>query len=142
MSIYGKIVKIISDTQIIINIGEKDGVKEGMVFIIYDEGEEVKDPLTGESLGKLEIRKGKLTVKQTMPKMSLLETGEKLVKKESALSEATKSLKVLLENYQPYRYERVKERININVEHSALIDFLFQRKLVYVGDKVRSVNET
>ena len=134
--IYGIIVKIISDTQIIINKGEYDGVKEGMKFIIYDESEELKDPLTGSSLGRMEFRKGNLFVKQTMPKISILETGEKLIKQQSALAEALITMDLL------NSVQRVKEHLELETNTSPLLNFLgLGKRTVKVGDKVRSLLE-
>lgn len=52
------VAKIIDDYTIVINKGSKNGVKEGQRFLIYEIGEEIFDPVTKESLGKLEIVKG------------------------------------------------------------------------------------
>jgi len=139
--IRGCIVKILSDTQIIINKGEGDGVVDGMAFVIYDEGEEQTDPETGKSLDFIEIHKGKLKVKQTMPKMSLLETGEKLVEKrrKSAYVEAAESIARLSQSYTTV--ERVKETLNLGGDAGRLREFIFSQKPVKVSDKVRSVVE-
>lgn len=132
--IYAKIVQIISNTQVIIDKGEVNGIKIGMKFVIYDEGEEILDPVTKVSLGKFEIQKGNVIVKQTMPGMSLLETEEKLEKRESALSEAMKTIS----GYNlTYTIERVKQKLEIDPKSINVT--LFKKRLVSVGDKVRSV---
>jgi len=135
--IYGQIVKILSDTQIIIDKGELDSVQEGMTFIIYDEGEQIQGR-EGEELGPREIRKGVLKVKQTMPKMSVLETTEKLVRRKSSLDEARSQLASILRPMQEYQVERVQEKLNIG-ELGALGKLLYQKGPVAVGDKVRSL---
>lgn len=53
--ISGKVLKVLSDTQILINKGAIDGVSKENVFVIYYEGEEIFDPDTQKSLGILEI---------------------------------------------------------------------------------------
>jgi hypothetical protein len=56
----GKIIKILDDRRVIVNLGFKDGVKKDMKFIIYDEGEEIIDPESKTSLGKREIVKHRI----------------------------------------------------------------------------------
>ena len=72
--IFAKIAEIISKTKIVINKGCKDGVKEGMEFIIYNEGAPIFDPDTGEQLGKVEIIKGRVVVSHAQEKISIAET--------------------------------------------------------------------
>ena len=68
--IMGRIVRIIDPTTLIINRGTNHGVKNGMTFIIFEEGEEVIDPDTGESLGKYELVKGIVEVTNVQENMS------------------------------------------------------------------------
>ncbi|WP_414470396.1 hypothetical protein [Methanobacterium sp. ACI-7] len=68
--IKGNIVGIKDEYTVVINKGSEDGVKEGDVFVIYDEGEEIID-ITGESLGTLEIVKGKVEVDHTAERYSI-----------------------------------------------------------------------
>ena len=131
--IYAKIVKILNNTQVVIDKGLENGIREGMEFIIYDDGEEVRDPNSGKIIDRLEIPKGKVIVTHVMPKLSLLETGEKLVKIPSALEQAINVLDV----YAP-RIERVKQTLNIEGPTSALMELLKQQKTVRIGDKVRT----
>ncbi len=56
--IEGKIAQILSDKHVIINVGARDGVRPGMRFAVLFQGEEVKDPGTGEALGRWEVPKG------------------------------------------------------------------------------------
>ena len=49
--IKGKVAAIKGDYAIIINKGYEDGVEEDMRFLIYEEGDEIKDPDTNESPG-------------------------------------------------------------------------------------------
>jgi len=61
-NIEGKVAKVISDDEIIINIGSKDGVKEGDRFLVYQLGEEIKDPDTDKILDTLEVVKGRVKI--------------------------------------------------------------------------------
>ncbi len=59
--VFGKVIKTVSMEHyygIVINRGERDGISSGDRFLIYEAGEELFDPDTQESLGKLEIVKG------------------------------------------------------------------------------------
>jgi len=74
----GKVIGFIDKDpyKVVINIGITRGVKVGMPFIIYYEGEKVIDPDTKEELGKLEYIKAKVKVSQVAEKYSILESNE------------------------------------------------------------------
>lgn len=71
-----KIIKIIDDFKIVINKGEKDSVKLGDLCLVYENGEELFDPDTNESLGILEIVKGKGKVIHVQENISTIESIE------------------------------------------------------------------
>ena len=54
----GKVAKIVDEYTIVINKGARDGVKSGQRFLFYNYSEEVLDPDTKDSLGKLEVVRG------------------------------------------------------------------------------------
>ena len=56
---FAKVIRIIDDYRVVINRGRVDGVAPGDRFLIYTIGEELFDPDTNGSLGKLEIVKGR-----------------------------------------------------------------------------------
>ena len=72
--ITGKVAKILSDEELILNIGLDDDVKEGMEFVIFEEGEHIFDPQSGDDLGPLETVKGRVTVYHVMPRLSRART--------------------------------------------------------------------
>ena len=51
----GKVIKILNDYKLVINKGSNDGVVMTHRFLIYHLDEEIIDPDTQESLGRLEI---------------------------------------------------------------------------------------
>jgi hypothetical protein len=57
-----KIVRILNPTQVVLGAGSEQGVREGMTFVLYSLSDEIRDPETGESLGQLEIVKGRVRV--------------------------------------------------------------------------------
>jgi curli biogenesis system outer membrane secretion channel CsgG len=58
------------DTAVTINRGEGGGVAEGDVFNVFALGEELIDPDTKESLGREEVKVGKVKISQVNPKTS------------------------------------------------------------------------
>src|SRR5947207_1217172 len=65
--VYTKVARIISDTDLILAAGSEDGVKEGTEFVIFQLGEPIPDPETGESLGELELVKGRVVATHVQP---------------------------------------------------------------------------
>lgn len=70
-----KVVNVIDDYKLVLNIGSDDGAKEGQKYLIYEVGtEEIFDPDTKESLGFLELVKGTGIITHVQPKMSTIES--------------------------------------------------------------------
>lgn len=69
-----KVASIIDDYRVVINKGTTDGVTVGQRFLILNTGEEVFDPDTKESLGHIEVVKGKGEVTHVQEKMATLQT--------------------------------------------------------------------
>jgi len=74
IGIEGKIAEIIDTSTVVINRGHKHGVEEGMRFIIYEPGNEITDPDTGDSLGTFEYVKAKVEATNVNEKFSTAET--------------------------------------------------------------------
>ena len=55
VAIKGKVIKVMSGTDVVINKGAEDGVRAENRFLVYRLGEEMFDPDTNESLGTLEL---------------------------------------------------------------------------------------
>ena len=66
-------VLIRRDNIVTINRGQGGGVDVGDVFDVYAQGQELKDPDTGEILGREEVKVGKVKITQVDPKMSQAE---------------------------------------------------------------------
>ncbi len=64
-------VLIKRDNTVTINRGEGGGVAEGDTFNVFALGEELKDPDTGEVLGREEVKVGKVKISQVNPKTSM-----------------------------------------------------------------------
>lgn len=70
------VVHVIDEYKVAINRGVDQGVKVGDTYLIYAIGPELIDPETDESLGDLEIVRGRAVVRHVQDKVSTLETIE------------------------------------------------------------------
>lgn len=66
-----KVIKIIDEYNIVINIGFENGVKFGDKFQIYQQGEKLFDPETNEDLGTLDIVKATIIATSVSPKVTI-----------------------------------------------------------------------
>ncbi|MFR3181725.1 hypothetical protein [Dysosmobacter welbionis] len=71
-----KIAKIIDEYQVVVNAGSNDLIHDDDCLEVYQPGQEVTDPDTGESLGTLDFVKAKLRVVNVFPKMCVCENRE------------------------------------------------------------------
>lgn len=108
-----RVASIIDLGEIVINKGLKDDILEQMEFLVYEIGNEIIDPITKESLGKLEIPKGKFRVSHIQDRMT-----------------------VLLSNYRP------NSNLFGMQTFGKLDTELEKLRNINVGDKVKIVNES
>jgi hypothetical protein len=66
------VAEIIDSDIIVINKGVKDLIEDSMRFLVYEDREEIFDPITKGSLGKLEKPKGFFKVQHIQEKMTVL----------------------------------------------------------------------
>lgn len=72
------VASIIDSCKIVLNVGEIDGIKIGDKFLIYSvSDDDIIDPISGKSLGKLEIVKGKGRVIYVQSQMCTIESVNK-----------------------------------------------------------------
>ena len=74
--IEGKVAKLSTDTDVVANIGEDDGVESDMEFIIYEVGDVIEDPDTGEALGNVEHVKARVVPKHIQKKITVMTSAE------------------------------------------------------------------
>ncbi|MFH1008608.1 MAG: hypothetical protein V1800_14100 [Candidatus Latescibacterota bacterium] len=132
-SIIGKIAKIVDETTFLLNKGAQDGVRNGMRFVVFDEGDEVSDPESGESLGVWEIVKGTLIVVNTQERLSMAQTPEKT---KAAQSQTLSAL--MVEASRSGSGDQQREPLSINRSEMSGRPVV---QAVSVGDPVRSVEE-
>ncbi|GAA0196963.1 hypothetical protein ACFFQF_32570 [Haladaptatus pallidirubidus] len=80
-TIEGKVVKIISSKEIVINKGEDDGIEEDMEFIVFEIGDVIEDPDTGEALGNVEHVKARVKPKHIQNEITIMRSAEITTKK-------------------------------------------------------------
>lgn len=73
-----KVVKIIDQHSLVINAGANKGITTGNVYEIFEIGEEILDPESGESLGTLDFIKAKIKVQNVLPKISICINNENI----------------------------------------------------------------
>jgi len=74
MALYGKVIRIFDESTLLVNIGSKEGLKVGERIFVIETGEEITDPGTGESLGRLEKVKAELVAADVQERISVLKT--------------------------------------------------------------------
>ncbi len=74
----GRVAQILTSREVAINLGEDDGVKLGMYFdILHEEGQDIEDPETGETLGNIDRPKVRVKVTHVQGRLSLASTYRK-----------------------------------------------------------------
>ena len=73
--IRGKVAKVLSHREVVLNIGKAHNVEIGMVFdILYRGYDEITDPDTGEVLGGVDRPKARVKVVTANPNLSIATT--------------------------------------------------------------------
>lgn len=108
-----RVASIIDSERLVINKGSKDLISNGMEFLVFSEGPEIMDPITGTSLGNLEKPKGFFKVSHIQDNMTVLIT--KL--------------------YRPNKFFAISVLDDLSPEIELL-------KTIKVGDRVKITNQT
>ncbi|MGL5085400.1 MAG: hypothetical protein ACRC68_06710 [Clostridium sp.] len=66
-----KVIKIIDEYRIVVNVGANEGIKSGDIFEIFVQGEMVIDIDSKEELGTLDFIKAKIEVETVFEKMCI-----------------------------------------------------------------------
>ena len=134
--ITGQVADLIDDRTLVINRGEKDGVELGAFFTVYDAtGKVVKDPTSGDELGKIKLPKITVKVVHVDEKYSVAETYKY---KEVNLGGNNPLLGVgALNVFNPPKY--VKQYETFEIEESTKKKLDKEKSIVKVGDVVEQV---
>lgn len=125
-AIFGTVVKIIDPDTVVINRGSDHGVSKGARYLLYGIGEEIVDPDTHESLGKLEAVRGTGVVKHVQQKMSTITSD--MTRRTSG------SVKIIDRTGSLGLFAFGKERVE---EEGQLVTVSFNS--VKIGDKAKSI---
>lgn len=68
----GKVIRILDDKKIIINLGYNDGIGNDDRFEIYEPGKDIIDPETKESLGSFDYVKARVSAIDVQPGFSIV----------------------------------------------------------------------
>ena len=141
--IEGKIVKILDEYSIVINIGRNNGVVKDTEFVIFTRSdEEVKDPDSGEVLGKLENVKDYVTAAHVQDKFTICVAKEtKNMHKEGESAGAQTLSGAMMAESMSARPEGSKisaKKLNVNASQ---ITGVPQLGPISIGDCVRAIEE-
>jgi len=70
------VVHVIDDYSLVINQGSAEGISLLDTFLVYGTGPELTDPISGNSLGVLEIVRGRARVRHIQEHMTTIESSE------------------------------------------------------------------
>jgi hypothetical protein len=135
MKIKGKVADLIDNRTLIINKGSKAGVKDGMIFMVYDAtGKTVIDPETGSELGKIKLPKIEVKVTHADDKYSIAETY-----KYNEVNEGGVNPLIGMPNvFSPPKYVKKYETFDIEPFTKKQLDK--EKSIVKVGDTVEQVS--
>lgn len=71
-----KVIKVVDNHTIVVNVGADKGLVPGKIFMVVGLGEEIVDPDTNESLGALEVVRGRARVSHVQERISTLISAE------------------------------------------------------------------
>ncbi len=139
--IEGKVAKILDEFSIVINVGRDNDVVDGMVFVVFVQSDdEVKDPDSGEVLGKLEHVKDYIVVSHVQDKFSTCVAGEKEASSREAESQGAQTLSgaMMAESMtaRPGGGRISSGKLNVNTSQVTGVP---QLGPISVGDMVRAV---
>lgn len=135
--IIGKIVRILSEHEVVINKGLANGVKYNMEFVIYEEGDPVLDPQTREALDRIEIVKDRVYVTHLQSRICIASTSPVAVDIGQALASAQKRGEhgiSLSPTHGPHIIQP-----NLNVDEGQIQPLRESSLGIRIGDKVRNV---
>lgn len=134
--IEGKVAQILSDKVLIINAGTAAGVRAGMRLVVLAQGEEVKDPTTGEALGRWEVPKGFLRVSHVQERMATCEAAPAPGTRQEESGGGVLSAAMIEASMRPESWGGGSDALNVNRQQ---VTGLPRIAPISVGDVVREV---
>lgn len=141
--IEGKIVRILDHNNIVINKGRQDGVKEDMPFVIFVPcADEIIDPDTRESLGRLEIVKGYIEASHVQERITtcVARKSKGVEAEETGIRVQTLGGAMMAESMgaRGGEWHQAREKMNVNTSQIAGVPHVGH---ISVGDSVRSMEK-
>jgi len=100
----GRVAQILSERELVINIGGDAGVEKGMKFAVLAESpNEILDPNTGELLDKIDREKVRVEASEVRPKITVCRTYKSYMTGGSVIPELMKSFQERREVKQTLR---------------------------------------
>jgi hypothetical protein len=72
----GKVIKILDNFRVVVDIGYDQGITKDMKFFIYEYGDEIRDPTTNEIIDRIERIKHRIKVIHIQEKFSIMRSDE------------------------------------------------------------------
>jgi len=113
MSKQGKVVKVLSPLEVVVDIGNADGVGTSSRFLVFRHGEEIKDPDTNESLGILEIVRGRGEAKHVQEHLTTVRSIERRVERRDRVRQRLVGQFERLIQIAPAESEMVTEEVEV-----------------------------
>lgn len=142
--IIGKVARVNSDRELIINRGLNDGVEVGTHFYIKGESIDVPDPDTGESLGEVSPIKIVVRAEEVSERFCIARTFRSrrvkvrdAIPGNDALGKTLGSWRQQLQPPRPAEYETRVETLRMDPAKGSPIDV--SESIVRVGDVAESV---
>ena len=134
----GKVAQILSQDFVIINVGLAAGVTVGLAFAVLAQGEDVKDPETGEVLGRWEVPKGCIRATHVQERISTCQgfSPEAKSGEEEDPSTRVLSAAMIAASMRPHTWRGSGVRLNVNRSQVAGMPSIGP---ISVGDVVREL---
>lgn len=137
-NIAGTVARILSDREVVLNRGAKDGVEVGdYIGIVDEEASKVTDPNTGESIGELTQFKTSLRVTQISESLAIASTYRVRRVNRGGIGVGLKALDMGRLLQQP-EWVEVPETMNVETHDKAAKE---EAPVVAVGDEFRVVDK-
>ena len=128
----GKVALILDEQRLVINIGMERGVSVGDRFVIFEDGQEIDDPNSQQSLGRLELVKAQVEAVHVQEKMSLVMPTKTATSTQTTVLSAT-----LAKTASTGTTDIHRDRLNVQVDQIAGLPQI--NSAIAVGDSVRSI---
>ena len=101
-----RIAHVVDDYTVVLNVGAANGIEIGQTFLIFGLGAEIQDPTTKESLGRLELVRGRGRVKHLQDRLCTItsietfatDRGRKVIKRQGGFSVLGMGTEEIIEN--------------------------------------------